>query len=225
MSVELRQLKDAVTGLPFVPVTHWDAISNKPNIDGSLNSVNASLNALDASVKALDVSIKNIDIPIKSITSETGLTEYANSSFVAVSASQPDQNGNVNIDASVKVVTLADASNGYDGLASSSDIYNNLSNTEEVMATVISKLNYTIGLDASVNLVWSEESGLNEDTIKEAIEGIAESIQDITDEKVKVNSSTANALFPLMAVGVVNPSDGSTYSGNKCKFAFSRIWL
>lgn len=59
MSVELRQLKDVVTGQPFVPVTHWDAVSNKPNIDGSLNSINASLNALDASVKALDVSIKN----------------------------------------------------------------------------------------------------------------------------------------------------------------------
>ena len=54
MSIELRQLKDAVTGQPFVPVTHWDAISNKPNIDGSLNSINASLNALDTSVKALD---------------------------------------------------------------------------------------------------------------------------------------------------------------------------
>ncbi len=67
MSVELRQLKDAVTGQPFVPVTHWDAVSNKPNIDGSLNSINASLNALDASVNALDASIKALDASIKNI--------------------------------------------------------------------------------------------------------------------------------------------------------------
>lgn len=193
MSVELRQLKDAVTGQPFVPITHWDAISNKPNIDGSLNSINASLNVLDASVKtldasvnALDASIKNINIPIKSITGETGLEEYANSEFVAVSVSEPDENGNVNIDASVKVVTLADASNGYNGLASSLDIYNNLSNAEEVIASVISKLNYTIGLDVSANLVWSEESGLTEDTIKEAIEYVS------MNAGVKINDSSVN---------------------------------
>lgn len=41
---------------------------------------------------------------------------------------------------------------------------------EEVIAAIISKLNYTIGFDSSANLVWSEESGLTADTIKAAIE-------------------------------------------------------
>ena len=77
---------------------------------------------------------------------------------------------------------------------------------EEVLAGIISKLNYTIGLDASANLGWSEESGLTADTIKSAIENIA------ADEKVKVNSSTVDALFPLMAIGVADPSDGSAYN-------------
>ena len=32
MAVEIRQLKDKGTNTEFVPVTHWDAISNKPTI-------------------------------------------------------------------------------------------------------------------------------------------------------------------------------------------------
>jgi hypothetical protein len=32
MAVEIRQLKDKGTDEPFVPVTHWDAVSNKPDI-------------------------------------------------------------------------------------------------------------------------------------------------------------------------------------------------
>ena len=32
MSVEVRQLKDKKTEQPFVPLTHWDAVSNKPFI-------------------------------------------------------------------------------------------------------------------------------------------------------------------------------------------------
>lgn len=170
MSVELRQLKDAVTGQPFVPVTHWDAVGNKPNIDGSLNSINASLNALDT-------SIKNIGIPIKSITGETGLTEYANSEFVAVSVSEPDENGNVNVDASVKAVTLANASNGHNGLAIAEDVYKELVDVEEVIATAQIQIANKIGLDSSLNLIWSEESGLSENiTIKNAIENILSQI-------------------------------------------------
>lgn len=32
MPTIVKQLKDKGTGTPFVPVTHWDAISNKPDI-------------------------------------------------------------------------------------------------------------------------------------------------------------------------------------------------
>lgn len=32
MAVEIRQLKDKGTGEVFVPVTHWDAVSGKPDI-------------------------------------------------------------------------------------------------------------------------------------------------------------------------------------------------
>ena len=57
---------------------------------------------------------------------------------------------------------------------------------EEVTAAIISKLNYTIGLDSSANLVWSEESGLTEDTIKEAIEYVS------MNAGVKINDSSVN---------------------------------
>lgn len=32
MPVEVRQLQDRGTGESFVPVTHWDAVSNKPDV-------------------------------------------------------------------------------------------------------------------------------------------------------------------------------------------------
>ena len=152
MSVELRQLKDAVTGLPFVPVTHWNAVSNKPNIDGSLNSINASLNALDAS-------------------------------------------------------TI--------------DIYNNLSNAEEVIATIISKLNYTIGFDSSANLVWSEESGLTTDTIKAAIEQLS------MKSGVSINDSSVNVVETWSSQKIsdeLNNIDIETIQINDSSIDSSTVW-
>jgi len=32
MATIVKQLKDKGTGTPFVPVTHWDAVSGKPNV-------------------------------------------------------------------------------------------------------------------------------------------------------------------------------------------------
>lgn len=36
MPVKIKQLKEKGTGTPFVPVTHWDAISGKPDFGNPL---------------------------------------------------------------------------------------------------------------------------------------------------------------------------------------------
>ena len=92
------------------------------------------------------------------------------------------------------------------------DVYKELVDTEEVITTAQIRIANKVGLDSSFNLVWSEESGITEENIKDAVENIAENIQNIADEKVKINLSSDDALFPLMAIEVSNPSDGSTYS-------------
>ena len=39
MSVDIKQLKDHTTGLPFVPMTHWDAVANKPTIPSNTSDL------------------------------------------------------------------------------------------------------------------------------------------------------------------------------------------
>ena len=39
MAVEIRQLKDKGTGTPFVPITHWDAVSGKPDMSTKADKV------------------------------------------------------------------------------------------------------------------------------------------------------------------------------------------
>ena len=65
MPVEIRQLKDRETEEFFVPVTHWDAVSTKPNV--VINSPAGSVSDSDLQVQAV--------VPVIDLTSDSG-TSY-----------------------------------------------------------------------------------------------------------------------------------------------------
>lgn len=65
MSVEVRQLTDRGTGESFVPITHWNAVSTKPNV--VINSPAGSVSDSDLQVQAV--------IPTVDLTSDSG-TSY-----------------------------------------------------------------------------------------------------------------------------------------------------
>lgn len=64
-------------------------------------TVDASIDRLDASVNALETEVSTYKV--KTIEGETGISARANDDFVAVSASEPDTNGKVTLDASVQL--------------------------------------------------------------------------------------------------------------------------
>jgi hypothetical protein len=66
-----------------------------------------------------------------------------------------------------------------------------IKDNEEVIATSITTMANTLGLNSSLNVEWSEESGLTEDTIKAAIEDIAKNKQDvlITGQNISIDAS------------------------------------
>ena len=77
------------------------------------------------------------------------------------------------------IITLADASNGLTGLAIAQDVYKELVNNEEVIASAQIQIANKVGLDSSLNLVWSEESGITSNNIKDTIENVNSSISNI----------------------------------------------
>ena len=76
----------------------------------------------------------------------------------------------------VKVATLADASNNgenFKALADARNVYEELTTVEEVIATVISTMAKTIGLNSDFSITWTDESGIEKNTsIVKAIEEI-----------------------------------------------------
>ena len=60
MAVEIRQLKDKGTNEEFVPITHWNAVSNKPDL--ILKSDLPAIEIVDNSVLSKELLPENIYI-------------------------------------------------------------------------------------------------------------------------------------------------------------------
>lgn len=61
MSVEIRQLKDA-NGYVFVPMTHWDAVSNKPDIALHSDILTKTSQLINDSSFVTEDDLANIDL-------------------------------------------------------------------------------------------------------------------------------------------------------------------
>ena len=68
--------------------------------------IDSSINRLDTSVSALETELSTY--AVKSIEGEAGITTRANGEYVAVSASEPDTDGKVTLDASVQLAETVD---------------------------------------------------------------------------------------------------------------------
>ena len=128
---------------------------------------------IDSSISVINSSIQNISINALNdslIVSNSSISFNSDTSYIHLSA------GDNKLLLNSSIITLADAPNGSAGLAIAQDVYNELTKVEEVTATSQIQIANKVGLDSSLNLSWSEESGLSEETIKEAIENILSQI-------------------------------------------------
>ena len=146
----------------------------------------------------VDASIQNISINALNdslIVNNSSISFSSDTSYIYLSTSDNKLLLNSSI------ITLADASNDSTGLAIAQDVYQKLSDVEEVVATSVITMANKIGLNSSLNLVWSEDSGLTEETIKDAVEDITESIQTLQTNKLDKNY-TANKIYGTDSLGV-----------------------
>ena len=158
-----------------------DIIIVERNLDGAvttgvtLSSDYVILGNGDQSVKVstlafsdLETAIVNANSALQTVTASTSTGDY-----VTIEAAK--NASTINVSVGVVTATLADASNGSIGLAMAEDVYAELTKVEEVMATSVTTMSDTLGLDSSLGVTWSAQSGIPAGTdYKTAIEGAYE---------------------------------------------------
>ena len=160
---------DASTGTPstFIivernldgAVTSGDTLTENYIILGNGNqSVKVSEIALDA----LTAAVTNANSAIQSVTADSSTTN-----FVDVHVTNNASTYNVQVGA--KTATLADASNGLDGIATASDVYTELIKVEETIAATEAAMATILGLEDNFDVSWGNSGIANGTTYKQAI--------------------------------------------------------
>ena len=145
--------------------------SSIPDIDSIISNINSSITNINSSISNISINALNDSL----IVNNSSISFSSDTNYIYLSAS----NNNLAVNSSI--ITLTDASNGLTGLAIAQDIYKELVVAEDVIASAQIQMANNVGLDTSFNLVWSEESGLTEENIKEAIENILSQISMLDD--------------------------------------------
>lgn len=126
-------------------------------------------------VKTINVTAEDLETAIANANSALQTVDVSTSTgdYVVIESNKNASTANVSV--GVITATLADASNGSVGLAMAKDVYDELTKVEEVMATSVTTMADTLGLDPSLGVTWSAQSNIPSDaTYKEAIEGAYE---------------------------------------------------
>lgn len=166
---------DAVAGTPA------EIIVVERNLDGAVTAGAAldsshlvvgtgaqGIKTIGVTAEDLANAIANANNALQTVTASTSTGEY-----VTIEVARNTSTANVSV--GVITATLADASNGSTGLAMAEDVYDELTKVEEVMATSVTTMADTLGLDSSLGVTWSAQSGIDPTaTYKEAIEGAYE---------------------------------------------------
>ena len=142
----------------------------KEAVENILLNINSSISGINSSISNISINALNDSL----IVNNSSISFSSDTSYIYLSAS----NNNLALNSSI--ITLADASNGLTGLAIAQDVYKELVDTKEVITAMQNQIANKVGLDSSLNLVWSEESGITSNNIKEAVENIDASIKNIS---------------------------------------------
>ena len=126
--------------------------------------------------------------------------------YVDASASVDEAGRVITASVGVKTATLADASNGIDGLATAMDVYKELTAVEETMATANTTMANTIGLNSDYSVTWTDGLGISADaSIVKAIEEVAKKADDAKQSGVTEFGGATGKI----SVDTTNATDGS----------------
>lgn len=111
LSTYVRQTVDA--SIDALQAKDIDIDASISRLDTSVNVLETKVTDIDSSIDRLDTSVSALETKlgtyaVKSIEGETGITARANGEYVAVSASEPDADGKVTLDASVQLAETVD---------------------------------------------------------------------------------------------------------------------
>ena len=198
-------------------------ISVEDGADPSTKDVSAVLSVVDTSAKLSTVAATGslvdalavkefVEGEIAAIPEVEMTLDSSTPTYVTTSATV--SNGAITAEVGVKTATLADASNGSTGLATAEDVYAELSKVEEVTATSITAMGNTLGLDSSLGVTWSAQSGIPSDaTYKEAIEGAYAAAHEAGVTSFGGATGAISIDTPATDGSVAFTMDGSTLKG------------
>jgi len=118
----------------------------------ALSTVSDTGSFVDAKAVKDLVDAKAAEVKV-SATLNSSTPDYVNASAVVDAAGRV-----ISASVGVKTATLADASNGSIGLAMAKDVYDELTEVEEVMAAANAAMAKTVGLNPDYSVTWSTAS-------------------------------------------------------------------
>ena len=175
------------------------AVLSVVNTSVALSSVAETGSLVDAKAVKDFIDTQAADIKVQA-TLNSSTTEY-----VDASASVDATGRIISASVGVKTATLADASNGSTGLAMAEDVYNELTAVEQTVATAITTMSNTVGLNSDYSVTWSQASGIAATTIVKAIEEVAKKADDAKQSGVTEFGGKTGAI----SIDTENATDGS----------------
>lgn len=163
----------------------------------------------DANGLATALSVKEyVDAQATDIKVQATLNS-STPSYVDASASVDATGRIITASIGVKTATLAEASTGgadFKALADARDVYDELTAVEQTVATAITTMSNTVGLNSDYSVTWSTASGIATDTtIVKAIEDVAKKADEAKQSGVTEFGGKTGAI----SIDTTNTTDGS----------------
>ena len=219
LETAIANANSAIQGVDGTTPSDYVTITTSKDGDTSVVTVTVDIDVIDVSTAttvneglADAKQVKDyVDWKVDSIPEVEMTLDSSTPAYVSTSATV--SNGVINASVGVKTATLADASNNIDGLATAVDVYTELTKVEEVMATSVTTMADTLGMNASLGVDWSDPTWSTY-SYKEAIEEVAEQakqsgVTSFGNKKGAISIDTTNATDGSVAFAM----DGSTLKG------------
>lgn len=217
LNTAIANANSAIQGVNAAAVQNsYVTISVENGNDTSTIDVSAILTVVDTSVALASVAETGSLVDAKAVkdfidtqAADIKIQATLNSSttnYVDASASVDESGRVITASVGVKTATLEDASNGSIGLAMAEDVYNELTAVEQTVATAITTMSNTVGLNSDYSVTWSTASGIATDTtIVKAIEEVAKKADEAKQSGVtKFGDATGE-----ISIDTTNSIDGS----------------
>ena len=176
------------------------------NVSVGVTTHDVSTAATDANGLATALGVKEyVDAQATNVKVKATLNS-STPDYVDATASVDEAGRVISASVGVKTATLANASDGIDGLATAVDVYTELTAVEQTITEANTAMSNAVGLNPDYSVTWTTESGISTDaSIVKAIEEVAKKANEAAQSGVTEFGGKKGAIL----VDTENATDGS----------------